>query len=700
MIRWPGLTKAKTALRTDFNFIWLLIFILLVWPGLVYSAYAWSGTAAEGASIAGDISNPVNNGLRQIRVQLLADDDLNHSPEAMNRVESSLAEISDEFESLFGLTFIPAGWSSWEADKGSHNIQELVEKSNLFLPGKKADLVLAVTARTNLQPEYSGLALFRNSVVIIVYTSDRTKLRKLIKHEFGHVFGAVHVPEPASVMSCSGKGDDFDASNQAIIKLMRERSFESLANPFPLDIRMHVEKTYLQIRENIRQLSQVKPLLAPVPAGEASEQTRCLSDVFLMLAQIELEKNDYQRAINFCEEALRLAPSDLEAMNLQAVSFRQAGRLQEAVNLYKLILDIKPDSSDALYNLGIALSQLNQFAEAEKAYLEAIRINPYLAQARHNLGDLYFKQGRLDEAEEQFFKAIEIFPAYTSAYLNLGEIYWREKNGQKARQYAEKALSLEPESSQAMNLLGNILRQSGKPDEAIGEYQKALERAPESAQVYYNLGISLIDLGRWTEARNCFEQAIKINFNMAEAYGGLGLCYLHEGEMKEAIRFLLKARELGFKDPALSVNLSYAYLNIKDWQKAEEEARQGVALQPGLSLAYNNLGIALAQQNKFEEARTVLEKALNLDPQDVEAVINLAMVELSLKNEERALELFLKALALDPEDSQKGLIDNNIAVIYYHQGKYHLSWEFAQKALQAGFKVNEAWLNDLKEKLN
>ncbi|NMC66291.1 MAG: hypothetical protein GYA53_09170, partial [Acidobacteria bacterium] len=75
------------------------------------------------------------------------------------------------------------------------------------------------------------------------------------------------------------------------------------------------------------------------------------------------------------------------------------------------------------------------------------------------------------------------------------------------------------------------------------------------------------------------------------------------------------------------------------------------------------------------------------------------MVELSLKNEERALELFLKALVLNPEDSQNGLIYNNIAVIYFHREKYELSWEFAQKALQAGFKVDNNLLQALIKKL-
>ena len=197
------------------------------------------------------------------------------------------------------------------------------------------------------------------------------------------------------------------------------------------------------------------------------------------------------------------------------------------------------------------------------------------------------------------------------------------------------------------------------------------------------------------EAEKSFETALKIDPNLAEGYGGLGLCALQRGEVDKAIQLLVKARNLGFKAPALSLNLSYAYLNKKDWLRAEQEARQAVEVEPGLATGYNNLGIALAQQNKLEEARVALEKALKIDPRDRQVLINLAMVELSLQNEGRALELFLRALAIDPQNSQNGLIYNNLAAIYFHLEKYELSWEFVQKALQAGFKVDESLINNL-----
>jgi len=114
---------------------------------------------------------------REIKVQLLADSYLFRLPGATGQVESALREVAAEFKHLFALTFVPSGWFTWESDQGSRNVQELAEKFRTAIKGRGADLVLAVTARSDLQSEYSGLALFKASTIIIVYTPDQAGLK-------------------------------------------------------------------------------------------------------------------------------------------------------------------------------------------------------------------------------------------------------------------------------------------------------------------------------------------------------------------------------------------------------------------------------------------------------------------------------------------------------------------------------------------
>ncbi|MGB9893615.1 MAG: tetratricopeptide repeat protein, partial [Candidatus Saccharicenans sp.] len=595
--------------------------------------------------------------IREINLKLAADEELLGLWGARKRVEEALAEVNWDFEKLFGLKFCWQGWSDWKSDDRVRQLEELAAKLDLRADKGQADLLVAVTAQKDLTMEHTGFSLFKSGVVVVIYNSDQAKLRQLLAHELAHVFGAVHVPLADSIMSCESSGNRFDPYNLEIIKLTKNRTFKPFGFPLPPEVIDKLIDEYLKIRQKIIEIKSINQLLTrPISVAESRSQlpvslqrtVSCLSDCFVVLAQLTLEKKDYQKSGQFLDEALALNPGDPEALNLRAIILRRTGQIDKAIDLYKFLLRTKSEEPTILFNLGIAYGRQNRIQEAEKAYQQALALKPAFVEAHNNLGEIYLRQNRLKEAEKEFLTAIDLAEDFALAYSNLGELYLKEKELSKAKEYVEKALALDPHLTSAHNLKGNIWRQEGRNLEAMAEYRKALELDQGYEKALYNLGISSSDLGQWTEARNYFLQAIKANPFFGEAYAGLGLCFLNEGKWEEAVNNLLKARELGYKNPVVSVNLSYAYISLKDWAKAETEARRAIKEQPDLALAYNNLGIALAQQDKFEEARGALEKALELSPLDRDSALNLAIVELARNNEDRALELFLKTIALNP----------------------------------------------------
>ncbi|MGQ9801666.1 MAG: tetratricopeptide repeat protein [Candidatus Saccharicenans sp.] len=681
----------------------VLICFLLIFPTSTGFLFAASGQSPV-IELPPDqvISSPQE--IREITIRLAADEELQDRPISRERVESLLREVSREFEKLFGLRFRWQGWERWRSPDGARNLEELAE--DLDRAGLKmgAEILLAVTGQPDLELEYTGFSLFREATVIVIYTPDRQKLKKLLAHELGHVFGAVHVPSTSSIMSCGGDGPGFDPENRRIIQLGRQRHFRPFGFPFPEDVRKELEEIYLRIRQKILEDREVRRLLErQVEASrlplDGQKRAFCLADCSLLLAQLQLEKGDYPRALEYCDEALVMAPGSYEALNLKAIALRRSGQVEAAVGLYQGILKERPGQVRVLYNLGIAYGRLNRLTEAEEIYLKVLEARPDFIEAHNNLGEIYIRQNRIDEAEKEFLKAIELHREFALAYANLAEVYLKKNDLQRAEKCVEEALAIDPTMTAAHNMKGNILRQAGRLEEAVSAYKKALEKNPRNEKALYNLGLVAADLNRPDEARRYFLQAIQADRRYAEAYAGLGLSYLQGKNWDEAIKNFLQARELGYRSPVLHVNLSYAFLARKDWPAAEKEARLAINEQPGLALAYNNLGIALAQQNRLEEAREALTRALELNPLERDAVLNLAAVEYSLGHDDRATELFLKALALNPQHPGNGSIYNNLAVIYYRRGQYEQSWEFCLKALQSGFRVDPDFVDELRKKI-
>jgi tetratricopeptide (TPR) repeat protein len=74
--------------------------------------------------------------------------------------------------------------------------------------------------------------------------------------------------------------------------------------------------------------------------------------------------------------------------------------------------------------------------------------------------------------------------------------------------------------------------------------------------------------------------------------------------------------------------------------------------KPDYSDAYLNLGVSYAQEKRPREARTILEKAAEIDPTNAEVFYNLGVISYSEGDREGAVELYRKATSVDPHHAK------------------------------------------------
>jgi tetratricopeptide (TPR) repeat protein len=95
---------------------------------------------------------------------------------------------------------------------------------------------------------------------------------------------------------------------------------------------------------------------------------------------------------------------------------------------------------------------------------------------------------------------------------------------------------------------------------------------------------------------------------------------------------------------------------------------------------------------KTGEAIQALEKAIELNPDIVQAWNNLANAYLQKGNLDKAIETNLRLLNLAPTF---GLGHNNLAVAYSHKGEHAKAIEHVDKAKALGFEVHPDFLKEL-----
>jgi tetratricopeptide (TPR) repeat protein len=640
--------------------------------------------------------------VRELSVLVIADEEFRRDLSWKSTVEAVLDSASSHLEKVFGLRFTASEFRDWSSSDALKSVETLAEGVAANLDKEPSDIIVAFTDQKNLDTRHNGCSLLKEGVIVITRAENTAEMVRSLKHETGHLFAAAHVEDPGSLMDIFSRGEEFDARNVELIRLNRERSFHGTRFPLPKESWEQTAALWREVaRSNViakrRGMIDVQGV-SKSPGTEARERTRRrdLDDVHLLLAQVYTEQERYSDAMSECQEALRINPESIEALNFSGIALRRSGRLDEAIEKYHAILERKPDHSQTFYNLGIAYSKKGALGKAEESYRRAVDYRPRFAEALSNLGELYLRLDRDGEAESLLRKAAEVNPRYPLAYTNLAEVEFRRREYDKALELVEKALAIDPELPGAHNMRGKILHKRKDPAGAKDEFRKALLIRPNDEKAYHNLGNCYFDEQNLAEAKRMYARAAEIDCLFAEPHEGLGECWFLENEFNEAIREFRLALQLGLHSESVYLNLSSAYLRKGLLGGAVEEARKALEINPSSASAHNNLGMAFLQEGAMAEATAEFLASLACDPENKDALLNLGNLCLSREELGKALGFYLRALAVDPANA---VLHNNIAVAYFKQGEYAKSWTHLQKAEELGLKPHPNFREELRKRI-
>jgi tetratricopeptide (TPR) repeat protein len=160
----------------------------------------------------------------------------------------------------------------------------------------------------------------------------------------------------------------------------------------------------------------------------------------------------------------------------------------------------------------------------------------------------------------------------------------------------------------------------------------------------------LANRGRTQEARPVLEQALREDPKLALAYQNLGIVDFREGLRSEAIASVSKAIDLDPKDGLARFLRAYLTFRsggqIADNAQLEEDLRAAIAANPDSASAYSLLAVSLAAgEEKLDEALSMAQKAVSLEPGNAEYQLTLGQVLVRENKFEDAHMAGLRALA-------------------------------------------------------
>jgi len=214
----------------------------------------------------------------------------------------------------------------------------------------------------------------------------------------------------------------------------------------------------------------------------------------------------------------------------------------------------------------------------------------------------------------------------------------------------DEALRLNPAYSEARtNRLGALLT-ARRYQETLTEAEGVLEANPRDAYALCARASALECLGRKDEAKIGFLRALEEDSGLALAHEGLARFYISEGLFEEAESHVQEILKLDSGDAYHWGLAGHLAACAHDWTSADQHYENAIQIDPSYVDALIGRADALAELLQHQQAMTLIERALDLDPGSADALAIRAHIQFASGRTELAISDYRAALVVAPPD--------------------------------------------------
>ncbi|KAK9090246.1 hypothetical protein Sjap_023423 [Stephania japonica] len=411
----------------------------------------------------------------------------------------------------------------------------------------------------------------------------------------------------------------------------------------------------------------------------------------------ELAPQELKEIISNLRKSVELDVRQATVWNTFGIILLKTGRLESAISVFSSLLEVASDYLDALANLGIAYLQNDNLDLSTKCFQHLIlkdqnhpaalvnyaalllcEYGSFIAGAGANSGGVSRDQAiAANVAKDLLSVAAGADPKVGHIWVNLADAHTILGDYRSAGKCLEKAAKLAPNcmstryavalyrvkdaerfqdpSEQLMwagNEMASILREgdaavvdphiawtglamvhraqheisaaydnghkdlSEVEDRALYTLKQAIGENPDDATPWNQLGFHHLCTLQFKESQKYLKAAVARCKESSYTWSNLGISVQLSEDSSQAEEAYKRALSLSSPQHAHSVfsNLGTLYRQQKRYDLAKAVLNKSLELQPGYAPAYNNLGLVCVAEEKWEDARIYFEKALKSDP--------------------------------------------------------------------------------------
>jgi tetratricopeptide (TPR) repeat protein len=243
----------------------------------------------------------------------------------------------------------------------------------------------------------------------------------------------------------------------------------------------------------------------------------------------------------------------------------------------------------------------------------------------------------------------------SEVFYGLGEALTGEGGVSLGTIYLQLALYAKPDHAFALAALANAEETGKRYDSAIQTYEKIPKGSALQNAIEIRKAFNLNSLDKIDDAKTMLETLAKRDPKDVRPLEALGNIMRARKRYAEAVTYFSKAIDVIGKPDQRHWGFYYArgtsYERLKNWPAAEADLKKALALAPDQALVLNYLGYSWVDQNKnIKEGTKLIEKAVQLKPDDGYIVDSLGWAHYKQSNYKEAVRYLERAVEIKPED--------------------------------------------------
>ena len=313
------------------------------------------------------------------------------------------------------------------------------------------------------------------------------------------------------------------------------------------------------------------------------------------LAQIRLARQNWTGVLAVADTMSKVGENRALTDQILASGLAGQNRIDESLIALEDAHAASPDAIQPVASLVSTYLRLGKADKADSLLQPMLKKFPDSAQLLVWMGQTKLAQNKPDDAAQDFKTAVAKQPKDPSGYSALSDLYTRQKNYDGAAQVIQAGLKEQPDNSNFRLTSAGLAILKGDQNAAMTQYEALLKDQPNSVLAINNLASLMLDSRSDKES---VDKAVALadklkGASLPQFQDTYAWAQFKKGDYKTAVKMLEAVETAMPESAAVHYHLGMSYSAIGDKDKAAEQLKTALGLEPDGTPLKDNIRSAM-----------------------------------------------------------------------------------------------------------